>query len=66
MHKNIDPDHFCHGELFFHDDAVAVYLNGQLITSADMPDEKHENNLYYAGVSAGALKKLQLFLQKIN
>lgn len=32
-------------ELFSMDDAVAVYLNGQLITSADMPDEKHENNL---------------------
>ena len=48
----------------FHDDAVAVYLNGQLITSADMPDEKHENNLYYAGVSAGAPKEASVVLTK--
>ena len=63
MHK-ILISHFCHMELIFHDDAVAVYLNGQLITSADMPDEKHENNLYYAGVSAGAPKEASVVLTK--
>ena len=29
-----------------------------------MPDEKHENNLYYAGVSAGAPKEASVVLTK--
>ena len=61
--QNIDQITSVTGTLF-HDDAVAVYLNGQLITSADMPDEKHENNLYYAGVSAGAPKEASVVLTK--
>ena len=61
--QNIDQITSVTGTLF-HDDAVAVYLNGQLITSADMPDEKHENNLYYAGVSAGAPKGASVVLTK--
>lgn len=61
--ENIDQITSVTGTLF-HDDAVAVYLNGQLITSADMPDEKHENNLYYAGVSAGAPKEASVVLTK--
>ena len=58
--QNIDQITSVTGTLF-HDDAVAVYLNGQLITSADMP---HENNLYYAGVSAGAPKEASVVLTK--
>ena len=38
----------------YHDDAVAVYINGNKVLAVDMPAEEQENNLYYAGVSAGA------------
>ena len=61
--KNIDQITSVTGTLF-HDDAVAVYLNGQLITSVDMPTDAQENNLYYAGVSAGAPKETSVVLTK--
>ena len=48
----------------FHDDAVAVYLNGHLIKSVDMPTEEHEDNMFYAGVSAGAPKQADINLSK--
>ena len=60
---NIDQITSITGSLF-HDDAVAVYLNGQLITSVDMPTDTQENNLYYAGVSAGAPKETSVVLTK--
>ena len=61
--ENIDQITSVTGTLF-HDDAVAVYLNGQLITSVDMPADAQENNLYYAGVSAGAPKEASVVLTK--
>ena len=61
--ENIDQITSVTGTLF-HDDAVAVYLNGQLITSVDMPADAQENNLYYAGVSAGAPKETSVVLTK--
>ena len=48
----------------FHDDAVRVFLNGHVIKSVDMPSEEKENNLYYAGVSAGAPKQADINLSK--
>ncbi len=48
----------------FHDDAVAVYLNGHLVKSVDMPTEAQTSNLFYAGVSAGAPKQADLDLKK--
>lgn len=42
---------------FYHDDAVAIYLNGHLISSIDMPSETQSSNMFYAGVSAGDPKK---------
>ena len=48
----------------FHDDAVRVFLNGHVIKSVDMPSEEKGNNLYYAGVSAGAPKQADINLSK--
>lgn len=48
----------------YHDDAVAVYINGNKVLAVDMPAEEQENNLYYAGVSAGAPKEAKLELTK--
>lgn len=48
----------------FHDDAVAVYLNGHLVKTVDMPTEAKTSNLFYAGVSAGAPKQADLDLKK--
>lgn len=48
----------------YHDDAVAVYLNGQNILSVDMPTAPQENNMFYAGVSAGAPKEALVNLSK--
>ena len=46
----------------YHDDAVAVYINGHNIKSVDMPTDVQENNLFYAGVSAGAPKETSIQL----
>lgn len=46
----------------FHDDAVAVYLNGHKIVSVDMPSKTQTSNMYYAGTSAGAPKKAEISL----
>ena len=59
--KDIDKITSITGTLF-HDDAVAVYLNGTLIASTDMPTEVQQSNLYYAGVSAGAPKQTDIDL----
>lgn len=48
----------------FHDDAVAVYINGHLVTSVDMPTAEQSSNLFYAGVSAGAPKQADITLPK--
>ena len=48
----------------FHDDAVAVYMNGHLVKSVDMPADAQTGNLFYAGVSAGAPKQAELNLTK--
>lgn len=61
--KDIDKITSITGTLF-HDDAVAVYLNGTLIASTDMPTEVQQSNLYYAGVSAGAPKQTDIDLSK--
>ena len=61
--KDIDKITSITGTLF-HDDAVAVYLNGTLIASTDMPTDVQETNLYYAGVSAGAPKQTDIDLSK--
>lgn len=61
--KNKDDITSITGTLF-HDDAVRVFLNGHVIKSVDMPSEEKENNLYYAGVSAGAPKQADINLSK--
>ena len=43
---------------------MAVYINGNKVLAVDMPAEEQENNLYYAGVSAGAPKEAKLELTK--
>lgn len=48
----------------FHDDAVAVYINGHLVKSVDMPTGTQNSNMFYAGVSAGAPKQADLNLSK--
>ena len=48
----------------FHDDAVAVYINGHLVKSVDMPTNTQSSNMFYAGVSAGAPKQADLNLSK--
>ncbi len=48
----------------FHDDAVAVYINGHLVKSVDMPADAQSSNMFYAGVSAGAPKQADLSLTK--
>lgn len=48
----------------FHDDAVAVYINGHLVKSVDMPTDTQSSNMFYAGVSAGAPKQADLSLSK--
>ncbi len=48
----------------YHDDAVAVYLNGHLIKSQYLNTEGQESNLYYSGVSQGAPEKLEISLTK--
>lgn len=48
----------------FHDDAVAVYINGHLVQAVDMPSGVQTSNLFYAGVSAGAPKQADLSLTK--
>lgn len=49
---------------FYHDDAVAIYLNGHLISSVDMPTDVQNSNLYYAGVSAGDPKLGKISLSR--
>lgn len=46
----------------YHDDAVAVYLNGHLIKSQYLNSEGQTGNLYYSGVSQGAPEKLTVSL----
>ncbi len=46
----------------YHDDAVIVYINGHKIKSVDMPTDTQENNMFYAGVSAGAPKETSIQL----
>ena len=48
----------------FHDDAVAVYMNGHLVKAVDMPTGVQTSNLFYAGVSAGAPKQADLSLTR--
>ena len=48
----------------FHDDAVAVYINGHPVKSVDMPTNTQSSNMFYAGVSAGAPKQADLNLSK--
>lgn len=38
----------------FHDDGVAVYINGVRVFAGDMPEEQQESNLYYAGANKSA------------
>ena len=38
----------------FHDDGVAVYINGTRVFAGDMPEEQQESNLYYAGANKSA------------
>lgn len=46
----------------YHDDAAAVYLNGNKILSVDMPADTQTSNMFYAGVSAGAPKEAAINL----
>ena len=46
----------------FHDDAVAVYINGTRVIAADMPEGAQENNMFYAGANGGAPKQLDFTL----
>ena len=48
----------------YHDDAVAVYLNGHLIKSQYMESEGQENNMYYSGTGQGAPEKIDISLTK--
>ena len=61
--ENVDEITSITGSLY-HDDAVAVYLNGHLIQSQYMESEGQVNNLYYSGVSQGAPEKLSVSLTK--
>ena len=61
--ENLDQLTSISGTLF-HDDAVAVYINGHLVKSVDMPTNAQSSNMFYAGVSAGAPKQADLSLSK--